>query len=85
MKYFFELLVYKVFVGLGKIFILVVEYIKLLIQNLWVYCNILVVIFINKVIIEMKEWILSQLYGIWIKDKDFDFYLQKIIEELEMF
>ncbi len=32
----------------------------------------------------MKERILSQLYGIWIKDKDSDPYLQKITEELEM-
>ena len=33
---------------------------------------------------EMKERILSQLYGIWIKDKDSDPYLQKITEELEI-
>ena len=32
----------------------------------------------------MKERILSQLYELWIKDKDSDPYLQKITEELEM-
>ena len=71
MKHSPELLVYKASAGSGKTFTLAVEYIKLLIQN-------------PRATTEMKERILSQLYGIWIKDKDSDPYLQKITEELEM-
>ena len=79
-----ELLVYKASAGSGKTFTLAVEYIKLLIQNPRAYRNILAVTFTNKATTEMKERILSQLYGIWIKDKDSDPYLQKITEELRM-
>ena len=84
MKHSPELLVYKASAGSGKTFTLAVEYIKLLIQNPRAYRNILAVTFTNKATTEMKERILSQLYGIWIKDKDSDPYLQKITEELEM-
>ena len=70
MKHSPELLVYKASAGSGKTFTLAVEYIKLLIQNPRAYRNILAVTFTNKATTEMKERILSQLYGIWIKDKD---------------
>lgn len=79
-----KLLVYKASAGSGKTFTLAVEYIKLLIQNPRAYRNILAVTFTNKATSEMKERILSQLYGIWIKDKDSFPYLQKIMEELNM-
>ena len=68
MKHSPELLVYKASAGSGKTFTLAVEYIKLLIQNPRAYRNILAVTFTNKATTEMKERILSQLYGIWIKD-----------------
>ena len=84
MKHSPELLVYKASAGSEKTFTLAVEYIKLLIQNPRAYRNILAVTFTNKATTEMKERILSQLYGIWIKDKDSDPYLQKITEELEI-
>ena len=67
MKHSPELLVYKASAGSGKTFTLAVEYIKLLIQNPRAYRNILAVTFTNKATTEMKERILSQLYGIWIR------------------
>ncbi|WP_321331185.1 UvrD-helicase domain-containing protein [uncultured Bacteroides sp.] len=76
-----ELLVYKASAGSGKTFTLAVEYIKLLILNPHAYRQILAVTFTNKATAEMKERILSQLYGIWTKDKDSDHYLQRITEE----
>ena len=79
-----ELLVYKASAGSGKTFTLAVEYIKLLIQNPRAYRNILAVTFTNKATTEMKERILSQLYGIWIKDKDSEPYLQKVMAELQL-
>lgn len=79
-----ELLVYKASAGSGKTFTLAVEYIKRLIQDPRAYRHILAVTFTNKATTEMKERILSQLYGIWIKDKDSEPYLHKITEELDM-
>jgi len=79
-----ELLVYKASAGSGKTFTLAVEYIKLLILNPRAYRNILAVTFTNKATTEMKERILSQLYGIWINDKSSKAYLEKITEELGM-
>lgn len=78
-----ELLVYKASAGSGKTFTLAVEYIKLLIQNPRAYRNILAVTFTNKATAEMKERILSQLYGIWTKDKDSDAYLQVIMKDTD--
>ena len=63
-----ELLVYKASAGSGKTFTLAVEYIKLLILNPRAYRQILAVTFTNKATAEMKERILSQLYGIQIGD-----------------
>ena len=59
-----ELLVYKASAGSGKTFTLAVEYIKLLILSPRAYRQILAVTFTNKATAEMKERILSQLYGI---------------------
>ena len=76
-----ELLVYKASAGSGKTFTLAVEYIKLLILNPRAYRQILAVTFTNKATAEMKERILSQLYGIWTHDKDSEAYLARIIAE----
>ena len=76
-----ELLVYKASAGSGKTFTLAVEYIKLLILNPRAYRQILAVTFTNKATAEMKERILSQLYGIQIGDKDSQAYLDRIKEE----
>lgn len=65
-----ELIVYKASAGSGKTFTLAVEYIKLLIRNPRAYRQILAVTFTNKATAEMKERILSQLYGIQIGDPD---------------
>ncbi len=56
--------VYKASAGSGKTFTLAVEYIKLLVANPLSYKHILAVTFTNKATAEMKERILSQLYGI---------------------
>lgn len=79
-----QLLVYKASAGSGKTFTLAVEYIKLLIQNPRAYQQILAVTFTNKATSEMKERILSQLYGIWREDNDSKPYLDKICEELSL-
>ena len=79
-----SLLVYKASAGSGKTFTLAVEYIKLLIQNPVAYRNILAVTFTNKATGEMKERILSQLYGIATNVKGSKPYLNKICDELEM-
>ena len=76
-----ELLVYKASAGSGKTFTLAVEYIILLILNPRAYRQILAVTFTNKATAEMKERILSQLYGIQIGDKDSEAYLKRIKEE----
>ena len=76
-----ELLVYKASAGSGKTFTLAVEYIKLLILNPRAYRQILAVTFTNKATAEMKERILSQLYGIQIGDRDSHAYLDRIKKE----
>lgn len=76
-----ELLVYKASAGSGKTFTLAVEYIKLLIANPRAYRQILAVTFTNKATAEMKERILSQLYGIQTGDKDSEAYLGRIKED----
>lgn len=78
-----ELLVYKASAGSGKTFTLAVEYIKHLIINPRAYRQILAVTFTNKATAEMKERILTQLYGIWKKDPTSEAYLQRIKEDLK--
>lgn len=76
-----ELLVYKASAGSGKTFTLAVEYIRLLILNPRAYRHILAVTFTNKATAEMKERILSQLYGIYIADPASDSYLRCVMEK----
>ena len=77
-----ELLIYKASAGSGKTFTLAVEYIKHLILNPRAYRQILAVTFTNKATAEMKERILTQLYGIWKKDPASEVYLARIKEDL---
>ena len=74
-----ELLVYKASAGSGKTFTLAVEYIKHLIRNPKAYKQILAVTFTNKATTEMKDRILTQLYGIWKADPSSEAYLQNIM------
>jgi len=56
-----QLTIYKASAGSGNTFILVTEYIKLLVQNPYNYRHILAVTFTNKATSEMKERILRDL------------------------
>lgn len=58
------LTLYKASAGSGKTFMLAVRYIAILVRNPQEYRNILAVTFTNKATAEMKQRILSQLYGI---------------------
>lgn len=78
-----NLVVYKASAGSGKTFTLAVSYIKLLIKNPKAYREILAVTFTNKATAEMKERIISQLYGIWKEDKESESYLNVIKEQLD--
>lgn len=73
---------YKASAGSGKTFRLAVEYIKLLIEDPSSFRHILAVTFTNKATSEMKQRILSQLYGIAHGLKDSDSYLREIQREL---
>ena len=59
-----HLTVYKASAGSGKTFRLAVQYITMLVNNPEEYRTILAVTFTNKATAEMKQRILSQLYGI---------------------
>lgn len=76
-----QLLVYKASAGSGKTFTLAVQYIRQLIENPSAYRKILAVTFTNKATAEMKERILSQLYGIATADADSKTYLDVLREE----
>ena len=78
------LTVYKASAGSGKTFTLAVEYIKLLINNPLSFRNILAVTFTNKATEEMKQRILSQLYGIWKKLPESDIYMNTVCESLDI-
>ncbi len=73
------LTVYKASAGSGKTFTLAVEYIHLLIANPNNYRNILAVTFTNKATEEMKQRILSQLYGIWQGLKHSERYVKALL------
>ena len=79
-----ELVIYKASAGSGKTFTLATEYIKLLIVNPRAYRNILAVTFTNKATAEMKERILTQLYGISINDTNSTPYIQNITKSLHL-
>ncbi|MGN1375238.1 MAG: UvrD-helicase domain-containing protein [Prevotella sp.] len=76
------LTVYKASAGSGKTFTLATEYIKLLIANPICFKNILAVTFTNKATEEMKNRILSQLYGIWRNLPDSEPYINVITHDL---
>ena len=59
-----HLTVYKASAGSGKTFRLAVQYIVMLVNNPENYRSILAVTFTNKATAEMKQRIMSQLYGI---------------------
>ena len=59
-----NLKIYKASAGSGKTFRLTVQYITMLVNEPDSYRNILAVTFTNKAVAEMKQRILSQLYGI---------------------
>ena len=75
-----RLLVYKASAGSGKTFTLAVQYIRQLIEDPYSYRRILAVTFTNKATTEMKERILSQLYGITTSLKSSDGYLKEIMK-----
>lgn len=77
-----QLTVYKASAGSGKTFTLAAEYIKLLIAKPRSYENILAVTFTNKATEEMKNRILSQLYGIANHLPDSENYTEKVCKEL---
>ena len=74
--------IYRASAGSGKTFTLALEYMKLLIEDPDVYRRILAVTFTNKATGEMKERILSKLYGVANKTSDALDYLQKLKEML---
>ena len=76
------LVIYKASAGSGKTFTLAVEYIKLLVQNPQAYRQTLAVTFTNKATAEMKQRILSRLYGIWRGLDDSKDYMEKVCDEL---
>lgn len=79
-----QLTIYKASAGSGKTFRLACEYIKLLIDQPTRYRHILAVTFTNKATEEMKERILSQLYGIWKKLPSSDNYLKEVVDSLQI-
>ncbi len=74
------LYVYKASAGSGKTFTLALEYMKLLIANPRAYKHTLAVTFTNKATGEMKERILSTLYGVAKGISSADEYLKKLCE-----
>lgn len=79
-----KLVIYKASAGSGKTFTLAVEYMKLLVENPTAYRKILAVTFTNKATGEMKERILSQLYGIANGDADSRAYINRICDDLKL-
>ena len=80
-----QLKVYNASAGSGKTFRLAVEYIKLMVKNPErAHKGILAVTFTNKATEEMKQRIMSQLYGISRALPDSESYTQRVSEELAM-
>lgn len=77
-----QLTVYKASAGSGKTFTLATEYMTMVINNPMAYRNILAVTFTNKATEEMKQRILSQLYGIAKGLKESNGYFEKVHEAL---
>lgn len=75
--------IYKASAGSGKTFTLAVEYITLLAVNPMAYQNILAVTFTNKATAEMKQRILSTLYGISHGLSGAESYVESIMENIE--
>ncbi len=71
----------KASAGSGKTFTLAVEYIKHIVRDPSSYRRILAVTFTNKATAEMKERILSQLYGLSRSLKDSDDYMLEICSD----
>ena len=76
-----KLKICKASAGSGKTFTLAVEYIKHLVMNPSAYRRILAVTFTNKATAEMKQRIVSQLYGISRQLDDSKDYLSKIVND----
>lgn len=74
------LTLYKASAGSGKTFMLAVRYISFLVKNPQEYRNILAVTFTNKATAEMKQRIMSQLYGISHSLDDSAKYFEKVRE-----
>ncbi len=72
--------IYKASAGSGKTFTLAVNYISMLIEKPDAYRNILAVTFTNKATAEMKQRIISKLYGIAHGTDDALPYLEKVKE-----
>ena len=72
------LTVYKASAGSGKTFRLAVQYITMLVNKPEDYRHILAVTFTNKATAEMKQRILSQLYGIGHGLKNSESYYQEV-------
>ena len=78
-----SLQIYKASAGSGKTFTLAVEYISLLAINPMAYQNILAVTFTNKATAEMKQRILSTLYGIAHSLPSADGYVDNILRTVK--
>ena len=76
------LTLYKASAGSGKTFMLAVRYITLLILKPQAYRNILAVTFTNKATAEMRQRILSQLYGISRSLESSAPYLEAVREQV---
>lgn len=73
--------VYKASAGSGKTFTLAVQYIKHLIADPTAYKRILAVTFTNKATAEMKDRIISQLYGLATEDELSASYMKELMRE----